>query len=94
MLVLSLIVAALAVARVTRFLTEDYLAVGYRRWFVDRWGPESKMSYLAHCAWCTSFWVAVPVMPVAVLFPNLWTIGIFSIFAASMVTGLLQNTKE
>lgn len=94
MLVVSLVVAALAVARVTRFLTEDFLAVGYRRWVVSRWGEESKMAYLVHCPWCTSIWIAAPVMPVAVMFPNLWTIGIFSILAASQLAGLLQTSKE
>lgn len=94
MLVVSLVVAALAVARVTRFLTEDFLAVGYRRWVVKRWGEDSKMSYLVHCPWCTSIWVAIPLMPVAVLFPNVWVIGAFSILAASQLAGLMQNGKE
>lgn len=94
MLVVSLVVAALAVARVTRLLTEDFLTVGYRRWVVSRWGEESKMSYLVHCPWCTSIWVALPVMPIAVLFPNLWVIGALSIPAASLVAGQLQSDKE
>lgn len=94
MLVVSLVVAALAVARITRFLTEDFLAVGYRRWVVSRWGAESKMSYLVHCPWCISIWVALPLMPIAVVFPNLWVIGAFSILAASQVAGLMQNSKE
>ena len=94
MLVVSLVVATLAVARVTRFLTEDFLTVGYRRWVVNRWGEDSKMSYLVHCPWCTSIWVALPVMPIAVLFPNLWVIGALSIPAASLVAGHLQTDKE
>jgi hypothetical protein len=93
-IVVSLVVAALAVARITRFLVEDYLTVGYRRWVVTRWGPDSKMSYLAHCPWCTSFWVALPLMPVAALFPNVWVIAAFSILAASHVAGLLNPGKE
>lgn len=80
----------MAVARITRFLTEDFLTVGYRRWVVTRWGPESKMSYLVHCPWCTSIWIALPVMPVAVLFPNIWVITALSIPAASLVAGLLS----
>ncbi len=93
-LILSLVVATLAVARITRLLTEDFLTVGYRRWVVNRWGAESKASYLVHCAWCTSIWVALPIMPIAVLFPGLWTIGILSIPAASLVAGHLQSGKE
>jgi hypothetical protein len=93
-IVVSLVVAVLAVARITRFLTEDFLAVGYRRWVVNRWGEDSKMSYLVHCPWCTSIWVAIPVMPIAALFPNVWVIAAFSIPAASMVSGLLSSSKE
>lgn len=94
MIVVSLVVAALAVARITRLLVEDFLTVGYRRWVVTRWGPESKMSYLVHCPWCTSIWIALPVMPVAVLFPNVWVIAVLAIPAASHVAGLLNPTSK
>lgn len=93
-LVASLVVATLAVARVTRFLVDDYLANGYRRWVVNRFGEDSKMSYLVHCPWCTSMWVAPFVMVPAVLWPNKWVILAFSIPAASMVSGLLIDRKE
>lgn len=94
MIVVSLVVAVLAVARLTRLLTEDFITVGYRRWIVNRWGPDSKMSYWAHCPWCTSMWVAPLVMPWAVLFPNQWVIAALAIPAASLVSGLLLNGKE
>jgi hypothetical protein len=93
-IVVSLVVAALAVARIARLLTEDFLTVGYRRWVVTRWGPESKMSYLVHCPWCTSIWIALPIMPVAVLFPNVWVIATLAIPAASHVAGLLNTTSK
>ena len=98
-LILSLVVATLAVARVTRFLTEDFLAVGYRRWVVNRWGENSKMAYLVHCPWCTSIWVALPIMPAAVFISvpmNLWAclVAVLSIPAASLVAGHLQSGKE
>ena len=91
MLLISLIVATLAVTSLTRFLVSDELAVGYRQWVVRRWGKESKLAYMAHCPWCTSFWVALPVMPVATLWPNKWTIAALSIFAARYVAGLLLD---
>lgn len=93
MIVVSLVVAALCVARVTRFLVEDFLADPYRRWVVKRWGSESKPSYLAHCPWCTSIWVGALVMPPAALFPNIWVVMAYSIPAASMVSGLLIDQK-
>lgn len=91
MLVLSLIVATLAVTRITRFLVEDKLMVGYRQWVVKQWGADSLISYLAHCPWCTSFWVALPVMPVATFWPNQWIIAVLAIPAASMVAGCLLD---
>lgn len=89
MLIVSLVVAAFAVARVTYFLTEDLLSNGYRRWVINRFGDQSKLAYLAHCPWCTSIWVAVVMMPPAVIWPNRWVIMAYSILAASMVSGLL-----
>lgn len=94
MLIVSLVVATLAVARITYFLTEDYLSNGYRRWIVNRFGDQSKPAYLAHCPWCTSVWVAALIMPVATLWPNRWVIMALSILAASMVSGLLIDRKE
>lgn len=91
MLVISLILGVLAVARVTRLLVEDKLTVGYRQWVVRKWGPDSLASYLVHCPWCTSPWIAAPVMPVAALFPNVWIISLLAIPAASMITGLLLD---
>jgi hypothetical protein len=92
-LVLSLIVAVLAVARITRLLYEDQLTIGYRRWVVNRWGEKSKMAYLAHCPWCISIWVAMAVMPVATIWPNKWIIAAFAIPAASMLSGLMLDRE-
>lgn len=94
MIVVSLVVAALAVARITRFLTDDFLASGYRRWIVDKYGANSNLSYLVHCPWCTSMWVAPFIMIPATLWPNVWVIAALSIPAASMVSGLLIDRKE
>lgn len=93
MLVLSMVVGLFAVARITRLLTEDQLMVKYRQWVVRRWGGDSTPSYFAHCSWCTSFWVALPVMPVAVLFPNKWVIAALAPWAASMIVGLISERK-
>lgn len=90
MMIVALVLAALTVARVTRFLTEDRLSVSYRRWAVQKWGENSLQSYLVHCGWCTSIWVATPIMPVAVLFPSVWLVAVLAIPAASYLTGRLE----
>lgn len=93
-LVLSVVVAALAVARLTRLVTEDQILVGFRQWVVRRWGEDSSMSYLVHCPWCVSIYMGLGVMTTAVLWPNKWVIMSFAFLAASMVTGLLLDRKE
>lgn len=94
MLIISLIVGVLAVARVTRLLVEDRIASGYRRWVVNKWGPQSMPTYLAHCSWCTSIWVAALIMPWAVLAPTTLTVALLAIPAASYVTGVFADWKE
>lgn len=93
MLVISLIVATLAVARGTRFLVEDRLALPYRRWVIGKWGEDSLPSYFVHCPWCTSIWMSLLAIP-AVLFPYQWVVAIYAVPAMSMVTGLLLDRKE
>lgn len=90
-LVVSLIVATLAVARITRLLVEDKIMVGYRQWVVRKWGPDSLAAYFAHCPWCTSFYISVVIMPLAVLFPYPWMIAILAPWAGSMVAGCLLD---
>jgi uncharacterized protein DUF1360 len=96
MLILAMVVATLAVARMTRLLVDDQLTNGYRLWVDRRWGSESLQSYLVHCPWCTSIWVAALIMPITVLLstpltPTAWLIAALSIPAASMVAGLLLD---
>ncbi len=93
MLIISLILAILTVARATRLVVTDRITVKWRRWVVNKWGEDSLPSYLAHCPWCMSLWIAIPVMPVAVLFPNKWVIAALAILPASYLTGLLAKAE-
>ena len=92
-IVLSLVVGALAVARLSRLLTTDRLTIAYRRFFVNKYGTNSMPSYLVHCDWCTSMWLAIPIMPVAALFPYPWVIGILAVPAASLIAGLIFSKE-
>ncbi|WKK11958.1 hypothetical protein QYN14_25350 [Rhodococcus ruber] len=55
----------LAAARLTRVLTTDKIGEPYRQLIVRRFGPESLLSYFAHCAWCTGMWIAALATPLA-----------------------------
>lgn len=90
-MVLSLIVGVLAVARLTRLFTEDRLMVGYREWVLRRYTVNSLPGYFVNCPWCTSIWVAAIVMPIATLFPYAWVIALLAIPAGSMVASLILD---
>lgn len=87
MILLSLVVGALAVARVTWLLYEDRITSPLRRWAVNKWGENSLPAYMAHCPWCISIWVALFIMPAAALWPNKWVIAALAVPAASLVAG-------
>lgn len=54
-----------ATARLTRFVTDDYLARHLRAFVIRRAGPQSDFAYLIACPWCLGLWVAGAVMSVA-----------------------------
>lgn len=51
---ISLALTALAVARVTRFVTTDRIFLAPRRWLITRLDREGLMAYLIVCDWCVS----------------------------------------
>jgi hypothetical protein len=93
-LIFSVAVAMLAVARITRFLVEDRLTVSWRQWVIRRFGAESLPSYLVHCPWCMSFWVGLALMMWPALYPYPWVIGLYAIPASSMIAGLLVDREK
>lgn len=75
--------------RVTRFMTKDTLAAGFRSWVADRFGDESRPAYLVTCGWCTSIWVAAAVTPLAYWAgESLWFRGPALALSLSYLTGL------
>src|SRR5699024_4537351 len=59
MTVLIIVLAALAVARVTRLVTEARLLEPLRLWLAEEWPAESQRLYLLHCPWCVGMWVSI-----------------------------------
>jgi hypothetical protein len=47
----------LALARVTRLLTQDEITDFIRVWVYGRWGKDSSPGYFATCPWCVSMWL-------------------------------------
>lgn len=54
---LGLLVLCFAVARATRLITEDVIFEPFRRFFVNRYGEDHKLTILVHCPWCVSMWL-------------------------------------
>ena len=54
---LGLLILALATARGTRLIVEDYITGPIRDFFIRKFGEESKLTYLIHCTFCASIWV-------------------------------------
>jgi Protein of unknown function (DUF1360). len=93
-LILVLIVAVLATARVTRLLVEDRITSSYRAWVVRKRGENSLASYFVHCPWCMSIWISAAIMPIAVAWPNRWVLGVLSVPAASYLTGFIAARED
>jgi hypothetical protein len=93
-LVLTLIVAAFAAARLARLIAEDDLTVGFRRAIINRFGTDTLITKLVHCApWCMSMWFSV-LLPVAVFWPNQWVLAAFSIPAGSMAAAIFLRMAD
>lgn len=68
----TLVIAALAVARLTRLVTTDRITERPRNWVLQRLKAESLTAYLIVCDWCASFYVGLGVAAVGGL-AGLWT---------------------
>lgn len=93
-LVLCLVVAALAVARLATLVAEDEITMSFRRWVIKKTGADSLLTRLVHCApWCMSMWFGL-IMPVAVLWPTTWLLAILSPLAGSMFAATLLTAID
>lgn len=55
--ILTLLVAALATARLTRLVTRDQITHGARRWALKHLDHDGMLAYLIVCDWCTSVYL-------------------------------------
>lgn len=87
-LVLALYV--LTAARLTRIVVTDKVGDPIRNAVIRRYGPNSMLTYLAHCPWCFGWWVcAVLAFPTAIVagLPWWWGFGLWP--AGSYLVGAL-----
>ena len=89
-LTVTLVIAVLAVYRITRVITTDVIFNTPREWVEEHTKPGGYLDELLHCNWCVSFWVGIAVTVLVALAPGLspW---LLLPLAASAVAGLLSQ---
>lgn len=101
----TLVVDALALARLTRLVTKDtiteplrdeWVAEAYERSgrdlppFPDLDPDPPKMAAFITCPWCTSVWLAAGVVAARRLVPSLWD-PVARLLAGSQIAGFIAN---
>ncbi len=95
MMAMSVLVFLLSlgtVCRVTRFITKDALAAGFRTRVAGRFGDDSQPAYLVSCGWCVSVWVAGAVTALAYWAgQETWFQAGTTVLTLSYLTGLASS---
>ncbi|MFJ1459757.1 hypothetical protein [Nocardia sp. N2S4-5] len=91
MTALILAIWVVAVVRLTRLVTHDSLTQPIRSALAGRF-PQSKLTYLVHCVWCSSIWTgaASAPVPIYVLGLSWWLLPILAL-AASQLTAAAEK---
>ena len=97
-MVLAIVLGMLAVWRVARLVTADLIFDPVRRWAgrTDDEGHSGRpsLAYFVECPWCVSIWVGLPMMTVAVLWPdNRAVLAVLAGLASSGVAGLMATIE-
>jgi len=93
---LTLLLAALATARITLLITTDRITEAPRQWLVRkavaRAGSESLAAYLLVCNWCSSVYVGAGVAGAWWVWgEQRWFAAVCAALAFSYVAGYLNN---
>jgi hypothetical protein len=75
----TLLILALASARLTRLVVDDAITLPARAWIVKRFGVESRISELAHCSWCAGVWCSTALVTFA------WATGVVDSWAVAVL---------
>lgn len=95
----TLILAALATARLTRMVTSDRITLALRRWLlrklVGRYGEDHLLPYLIVCDWCVSIYVGAGVTAAWVTVgETLWFQAPAAALALSYAAGFLASKED
>lgn len=94
---ITLLIAALATARITLLITRDRITHAPRRWLLSKLDPEGLAAYLLVCAWCASVYVGGAVAATGAvygLWAWMWALPLalaFSCFTGVLVSALKED---
>lgn len=89
---MSLVLIALATARITRLITEDFILGRPRNALLLRLGSDNPLAYLIVCPWCMSMYVGAGVTGAWWAWGGtLWFTWTTAFLSASHVTGFLAT---
>jgi len=90
-----LIVTLLAVCRVTRLVTDDYITLPVRQWVLNRNGAEGWFTHGIHCPKCVSVWAGFAAAPLWYFYGGqAWYIIISTALALSYANILLNRLDK
>lgn len=99
-MVVPLLLALLAVWRLARLITTDFLTEPIRNW-VSGYDAKTeseqrpRLGYLFSCPWCMSIWIAAPVIWPALWWPdNRAVLLVLAALTASGVAGMLATIED
>jgi hypothetical protein len=89
---ITLLVAALATARITRLITTDRITEAPRNRILARLDPNGLAAYLIHCNWCVSVYAGAGTVA-AVLWTGTIGFWVMAALAFSYVAGWLASQE-
>lgn len=90
---ITLLVAALATARLTRLVTRDRITHALRRRILKRLDPEGLLAYLLICDWCSSVYMGA-IVTAGWLWGPAWLYWVAVALALSHITGWLASHER
>lgn len=92
---ITLVLAMLATARLTRLVTTDRITAGPRSWLITRLPEESLISYLVVCDWCVSVYTGALVAGSWWLWGgHTWYTVLMAALALSYAAGFLAQKEN
>lgn len=85
---ITLLIGALATARITRLVTTDRITLAPRTWIQIRLDPDGLPAYLITCDWCASVYAGAGVAA-ALAYGPAWTVWALAALAFSYTAGWL-----